>query len=102
MGRNDVLKVLDEMYAKEVCIDDYVDMDILPEYLVLSVGNSVHKYHYSDMLQFKLVVTYKGRTALCAEHWVEHVMNTDVVVTDVVDIRTWQGTVIQMTIKYKE
>ena len=84
------------------------DMDILPEYLVLNVGNSVHKYYYSDMLQFKLVVTYKGRTALCAEHWVEHVMNPpgkagdvvykDVVIT-VVEIRTWQGTVIQMTIK---
>ena len=112
MERNDVLKVLDEMYEKEICIDDYVDVDVLPTHLVLNVGNSVYKYYYSDMLQFKLVVTYKGRTALCAEHWVEHVMNppeklcdmvfAEVVVTDVVDIRTWQGIVIQITIKYKE
>ena len=112
MERNDVFRVMEEMRNKGVCIDDYVDMYVQPAYLVLNVGTSEHKYYYSDMLQFKLVVTYKGRTALCAEHCAEHVMSapagladvvtTDVVITDVVEIRTWQGTVIQMTIKCKE
>ena len=112
MKRDDVMKVLDEMYEKEICIDDYVDVNLMPTHLVVKSGHSIHKYYYSDMLQFKLVVTYKGRTALCAEHWVEHVMNppakladvvfAEVVITDVVEIRTLQGTVIQITIKYKE
>ena len=112
MERNDVLRVMEEMYDKEICIDDYVDVNLMPTHLAIKSGHNINKYYYSDMLQFKLVVTYKGRTALCAEHWVEHVMSapaeladmvlTEVVITDVVEIRTWQGTVIQMMIKCKE